>query len=109
MTNATEMAFVSNMEVKPFARIPLAEKPSLVEKSNISSREKERQNWGFVFSHASRSSKSILVALQWLHRLSPYESFGAGHLGTDWLVGEMVEWLKGYIGIALIQETLEEF
>ena len=78
------------MEVKP--QIPF-ENMFFLKKSYI--REKERQNWGFVFSHASRSSKSILVALQWLHRLSPY-AHGSDKLNvsTDWIVSEMVEWLK---------------
>jgi hypothetical protein len=94
------------MEVKPFAQIPFA-KQGFLQKSYI--REKERQNWGFAFSHASRSSKSILVALQLLRRLSPYPYFDGTHVGTDWMVGEMVEWLKVCAGIVLIQEVLRNF
>ena len=95
------------MEVKPFAEIPFANMPFL-EKSYIE--ETKRQNWGFAFSHASRSSKSILVALQWLRRLSSYPHFDDGiHVGTDWIVSEMINWLKVCAGIILIQEIFEEF
>ena len=66
-------------------------------------REKERQNWGFAFSNASRSSKRILFALQWLRRLSSYPRFDGNCVGTDWIVSEMVEWLKVCFGIVLIQ------
>jgi len=86
-----------NMEVKPFSEL------SSDNKLHIS--EKERQDWGFAFSYASRSSKSILVALQWLHRLSPYEYFDWKFVGTNWNVSEMVEWLKVCTEIVLIRET----
>jgi len=54
---------------------------------------KTRRNWGFAFTHASRSSKSILVALRWL-RISPNVYLQLDFVGTDWIVPEMIEWLK---------------
>jgi len=86
------------MEVKPFGGL------SSDDKLHIS--QKERQDWGFAFSYASRSSKSILVALQWLHRFSPYDPFGWLGVGTNWIVSEMVEWLKVCTGIILIRGFL---
>ena len=74
------------MEVEPFAE--------LFSDDELHVRQKEREDWGFAFSYASRSSKSILVALQWLHRLSPCARFDLEHVGTNWIVSEMVEWLK---------------
>jgi len=50
-------------------------------------------NWRFAFSHASKSSKSILFALQWLHQLSPFAQL-EHVMSFDWIVSEMVEWLK---------------
>ena len=50
-----------------------------------------RRHWSFAFTHASRSSKCILFAIQCLSQLNP--SFQSS-LGLDWIVIEMIDWLK---------------
>ena len=67
--------------------------------------EKARRNWGFAFAHASRSSKSILVALRWL-RITPDVYLGHDFVGTKWIVREMIEWLKVCAGTILIHGIL---
>jgi len=66
--------------------------------------EKARRNWGFAFARASRSSKSILVALRWL-RSSPDVYLPPKCVGTNWIVREMVEWLKVCVGTIPSRES----
>ena len=65
---------------------------------------KTRRHWGFVFTHASRSSTSILVALRWL-RIIPKVYLNDDFVGTSWIVREMILWLKVCVGTIIIQET----
>ena len=56
-----------------------------------------RRLWNFAFTHASTSSKSILFALQCLHRFSPFLDFqktDRSNICLEWIVSEMVNWLK---------------
>jgi len=82
-----------NNEVKSF--------PQISDKLYVNRDERFRHNWGFAFSHASRSSESILGALQWLR-----QSFEEGNIDVCWIVSEMIDWLKVGAPTVLIQESL---
>ena len=51
-----------------------------------------RRRWSFAFTHASTSSKCILFAIRCLSQLDP--SFGPFFWRPDWIVSEMIDWLK---------------
>ena len=80
-------------EVKPFPQIP----------NNLYVDERLRRHWGFVFSHASRSSESILGALQWLRR--SFAHFEEVDIDVCWIVSDMIDWLKVCARTFLIQES----
>jgi hypothetical protein len=84
-------------EVKPFPRI--------VSNIHILTWEfvHSRRNWQFAFSHASRSSESILGALQWLRR--SFAHLEKDNINVCWIVGEMIDWLKVCARTVLIQES----
>lgn len=82
-----------NNEIKPF--------PQLSDQFDID--EPLRRKWGFVFSHASRSSESILGALQWLRRF--FALFEEDDIDVYWIVSEMIDWLKVCARTVLIQES----
>jgi hypothetical protein len=65
--------------------------------------EHSRRNWGFAFSHASRSSESILGALQWLRR--SFAHIAETDKDVHWIVSEMINWLKVCAPTVLIQES----
>jgi len=52
---------------------------------------RNRRDWSFAFTHASTSSKYILLSIQCLSRLSP--SFELPW-DVDWIVTEMIDWFK---------------
>jgi len=82
-----------NNEVKPF--------PQLSDQFDIG--ETFRRDWQFTFSYASRSSESILGALQWLRRfLARFEKVD---MDVDWVVAEMIDWLKVCARTVVIQES----
>jgi hypothetical protein len=70
---------------------------------HIHSYERSRRNWGFAFSHASRSSESILGALQWLRRY--FADLKKDYINICWIVSEMIDWLKVCARTVLIQES----
>jgi len=51
----------------------------------------DRCHWSFAFTYASTSSKCILSAIRCLSQLGPY--FDA-RWDVDWIVSEMMDWLK---------------
>jgi len=52
---------------------------------------RNRRNWSFAFTHASTSSKCILFAIRCLSQIGSY--FDAPW-DVDWIVNEMIDWLK---------------
>ena len=59
-----------------------------------------QRNWSFAFTHASTSSKCILFSIRCLIQLYPLSTY---HRHIDWIVSEMIDWLK-VRDPALIQE-----
>ena len=49
------------------------------------------RHWSFAFTHASTSSKCILFAIQCL---SPVGYYFESPWDVDWIVSEMIDWLK---------------
>jgi len=82
-----------NNEVKPFPRIP--------DQHWIG--ETFRRDWKLAFSYASRSSESILRALQWLRQfLAHFEEID---MDVEWIVAEVIDWLKVCARTVVIQES----
>ena len=50
-----------------------------------------RRHWGFAFTHASTSSKRILFAIR---SLSQFKGFVKCPWRMEWIVSEMIDWLK---------------
>ena len=73
-----------NSKVDPFKILPNREYCYLFSSRN------RHCDWSFAFPHASTSSKCILFAIRCLSHLSPcFEPWD-----LDWIVSEMVDWLK---------------
>jgi len=55
-----------------------------------------RHHWSFAFTHASTTSKCILFGLQCLYQLSSFVEFQwwDDRLDVNWIVSEMLDWLK---------------
>jgi hypothetical protein len=51
----------------------------------------DRHHWSFAFTHASTSSKCILLAIR---RLFQFNSFLKFSWAVEWIVSEMIDWLK---------------
>jgi hypothetical protein len=61
---------------------------------------RNRRDWSFAFTHASKSSKYILFSIRCLSQLGP--SFELPW-DVDWIVSEMIHWFK-VRDLALIKE-----
>jgi len=82
-----------NNEVKPFSHI----------RDQRWIEETFRRDWKLAFSYASRSSESILRALQWLRRFLAH--FEEVNMDVEWIVAEMIDWLKVCDRTVVIQES----
>jgi hypothetical protein len=62
--------------------------------NNIQFYFSNRRHWSFAFAHASTSSKCILFAIRNLFQLKPFFKYPGFPWTTEWIVSEMIDWLK---------------